>query len=155
MLFLIPGRDADTLFTVVADGDAVDANRENPELPSLNSAPQQSQEAQMNRPRPDRSAVTAAAESHAAAARTAREAQVQNRLPVGQIAYDTRRERRGVVMDHLDGYVWLRPAGGGLEWTARPGDVEPVAGATNGELPEAVLRAQVAAANSRSRREVL
>ncbi len=44
-------------------------------------------------------------------------------------------------MDHLDGYVWMRPPGGGLEWTARPGEVEPVAAdAPEGDLPEELLR---------------
>jgi hypothetical protein len=55
-------------------------------------------------------------------------------------------------MDHLDGYVWLRPPGGGMEWTAQPGDVEPAA-AEGAE--DAVLRARVAVANARSRGEVL
>ncbi|MBC7307077.1 MAG: hypothetical protein H5T80_09130 [Dietzia sp.] len=27
-------------------------------------------------------------------------------------------------MDHQDGLVWLRPEGGGTEWTARPEGVE-------------------------------
>ncbi|MBE4737237.1 hypothetical protein HW845_20545 [Streptomyces sp. ND05-3B] len=77
------------------------------------------------------------------------------RLPVGQLAYDIRRERRGVVMDHLDGFVWLRPEGGGTEWTARPDEVEQAASIPDGELPEGVLSARVAVANSRSRRELL
>ncbi|OIJ91272.1 hypothetical protein BIV24_16505 [Streptomyces colonosanans] len=61
-------------------------------------------------------------------------------------------------MDHLDGYVWLRPPGGGREWTARPGDVEPVAadGSVGGTSPDdRLLRARVAVANARSRGEVL
>jgi hypothetical protein len=133
-----------------------------------------SQEAQLNRPEADRSTrtvaqrdtapqgtparrdpetVAVAAQAHTDAARAARE---PYNLPVGQLAYDTRRERRGVVMDHLDGDVWLRPPGGGMEWTARPGEVEPVtADAAEGDQPERLLRARVAVANARSRRELL
>ncbi len=99
--------------------------------------------------------VAAAAQAHEAAVRAAREERAPWRLPVGQLAYDTRRERRGVVMDHLDGLVWLRPDGGGTEWTARPGEVEPAASVLGGELLEGVLRARVAVADSRSRRELL
>ncbi|MDG9722218.1 hypothetical protein [Streptomyces sp. DH41] len=105
------------------------------------------------RRRPCRTA--AAAQAHEAAVRAAREERAPRRLPVGQLAYDTRRERRGVVMDHLDGLVWLRPEGGGAEWTARPDEVEPAASVLGGELPEGILRARVAVANSRSRRELL
>ncbi|MFD0058358.1 hypothetical protein ACFVHR_32035 [Streptomyces sp. NPDC127168] len=109
------------------------------------------------RRRPDRTAATvaAAAQAHETAVRAAREERAPRRLPVGQLAYDTRRERRGVVMDHLDGLVWLRPDGGGTEWTARPDEVEPAASVLGGELPEGILRARVAVANSRSRRELL
>ncbi|MFD6287150.1 hypothetical protein [Streptomyces sp. NPDC060205] len=61
-----------------------------------------------------------------------------------------------MIKDHLDGYVWLRPPGGGMEWTARPGEVEPVdADAPEGDLPEGLLRARVAIANARSRQELL
>ncbi|MFF7054203.1 hypothetical protein ACFY94_38180 [Streptomyces griseorubiginosus] len=105
--------------------------------------------------RPDRAVVAAAAQAHEAATRAAQEERAPNRLPVGQLAYDTRRERRGVVMDHLDGFVWLRPEGGGTEWTARPDEVEPAASVVGGELSEGILRARVAVANSRSRRELL
>lgn len=77
-------------------------------------------------------------------------------LPVGRLAYDTRRGRRGVVMDHLDGWVWLRPPGGGREWTAQPGDVEPVeADGSLGGPNGTVLRARVATVNARSRQELL
>ncbi|MET7796701.1 hypothetical protein [Streptomyces decoyicus] len=59
-------------------------------------------------------------------------------------------------MDHLDGYVWLRPPGGGLEWTARPNDVEPATEAAgHGSPHDTVLRARVAVANARSRGEVV
>ncbi|GLV73267.1 hypothetical protein ACH4VS_00095 [Streptomyces hygroscopicus] len=105
--------------------------------------------------RPDRSTVAAAAEAPDAAVRTARAERAPKRLPVGQLAYDTRLERLGVVMDHIGEYVWLRPRGGGVEWTARPDEVEPAGSVVDGELPEEVLKARVAAANSRSRQELL
>lgn len=76
----------------------------------------------------------------------------KTRLPVGQLVHDTRRERRGIVMDHQDGFVWLRPEGGGTEWTALPGDVQPL---NVREQAEALLWARVAGANARSRGEVL
>ncbi|MFD8865192.1 hypothetical protein ACFV1F_12630 [Streptomyces sp. NPDC059590] len=105
--------------------------------------------------RPDRSTVTAAAQAHEVAARAARAERAPNRLPVGQLAYDTRREWPGVVMDHIGEYVWLRPPGGGVEWTARPDEVEPAGSVLDGELPGEILKARVATTNSRSRRELL
>lgn len=74
------------------------------------------------------------------------------RLPVGELAHDVRQERCGIVMDHQDGFVWLRPEGGGTEWTALPGDVRPL---NVRERAETVMWAQVARANARSRGEVL
>ncbi|HEY8984780.1 MAG TPA: hypothetical protein VIU15_35040 [Streptomyces sp.] len=41
------------------------------------------------------------------------------------------------------GFWWLRPVGGGREWTVEPGSAEPVSG-------EAELRTKVAATNERS-----
>ncbi|MGW4894334.1 hypothetical protein ACWEQL_18985 [Kitasatospora sp. NPDC004240] len=38
----------------------------------------------------------------------------------GELVHDIRARRTGVVMDVLDGRVYLRPPGGGVEWTARP-----------------------------------
>ncbi|KUO11919.1 hypothetical protein [Streptomyces sp. DSM 15324] len=90
-----------------------------------------------------------------AAARTPRPDRAElerTRLPVGQLAHDTRQERRGIVMDHQDGFVWLRPEGGGTEWTACPGDVHPL---NVREQAEALMWARVASANARSRGEVL
>jgi hypothetical protein len=55
-------------------------------------------------------------------------------------------------MDHQDGLVWLRPEGGGTEWTARPSDVKPL---KVREDAEALMWARVAHANARSRGEVL
>jgi hypothetical protein len=152
VLFRIPGWDAVTLVKIVADGDAVDAKRE-PWSRVLAQLPPQ--EVQMTTRKPSRSAVAAAAQAHEAAVRAAREKRAASRLPVGQLAYDTRRERWGVVMDHLEGQVWLRPEGGGVEWTAKPGEVEPAASVADGGVLEGVLRARVAVANSRSRRELL
>ncbi|MFD8065933.1 hypothetical protein [Streptomyces parvulus] len=74
------------------------------------------------------------------------------RLPVGRLAHDVRRDKRGIVMDHQDGAVWLRPEGGGTEWTARPRDVRPL---NVREQAEALMWARVASANARSRGEVL
>ncbi|MEU8621760.1 hypothetical protein [Streptomyces sp. NPDC048623] len=56
-------------------------------------------------------------------------------------------------MDHLDGDVWLRPVGGGTEWTAHPVDVQLLPG--DSEQAEVLLRARVAGANARSRGELL
>ncbi|WP_234307646.1 MULTISPECIES: hypothetical protein [unclassified Streptomyces] len=75
------------------------------------------------------------------------------RLPVGRLAHDTRREKRGIVMDHQDGFVWLRPEGGGTEWTALPRDVQPLLNVR--DRAEALMWARVARANARSRGEVL
>ncbi|WP_331448507.1 hypothetical protein [Streptomyces prasinus] len=74
------------------------------------------------------------------------------RLPVGELAHDARWEKRGIVMDHQDGFVWLRPEGGGTEWTALPADVQPL---NVRERAEALMWARVAKANARSRGEVL
>ncbi|MER8013086.1 hypothetical protein ACIQ7S_09090 [Streptomyces griseoluteus] len=76
----------------------------------------------------------------------------RSRLPIGELAHDARLKRRGIVMDHQDGFVWLRPEGGGTEWTALPGDVQPL---NARERAEDLLRARVANANARSRGEVL
>ncbi|AZQ34362.1 hypothetical protein EJ357_13455 [Streptomyces cyaneochromogenes] len=67
---------------------------------------------------------------------------------VGDLAYDTLRDRYGTVMERGPGQVHLRPKGGGREWTARPEDVEL---ARAGEA----LSPQVARVNARSRGEVL
>ncbi|MFE2277821.1 hypothetical protein ACFXAE_11315 [Streptomyces sp. NPDC059454] len=76
----------------------------------------------------------------------------ETRLPVGELAHDVRQDRRGIVMDHQDGFVWLRPEGGGTEWTALPADVRPLHVL---ERAEPLLRARIARANARSRGEVL
>lgn len=98
-------------------------------------------------PSSDRAAEAAAERAHADE-RVARRAELEKtRLPVGQLAHDTRRERRGIVMDHQDGFVWLRPEGGGMEWTARPGDVQPL---NVRQRAQALMWARVAGANART-----
>ncbi|MFP8960771.1 hypothetical protein ACLIYP_09430 [Streptomyces nanhaiensis] len=42
-----------------------------------------------------------------------------------------------------------------MEWTARPGEVEPVGDDDAGGVPDALLRSRIAAANARSRGEML
>lgn len=76
----------------------------------------------------------------------------ETRLPVGELAHDVRQDARGIVMDHQDGFVWLRPEGGGTEWTALPADVRPL---HVRERAEALMRERVAQVNARSRGEVL
>ncbi|QMU75785.1 hypothetical protein GXW83_08575 [Streptacidiphilus sp. PB12-B1b] len=58
---------------------------------------------------------------------------------------DTRRDRVGVVMGAFGARVYLRPAGGGVEWDAAPADLEPADG-------RAELRARVAELNAESSR---
>ena len=44
---------------------------------------------------------------------------------LGALARDRARDRVGVVMGRYAGQVYLRPQGGGVEWTARPEDLDP------------------------------
>ena len=67
---------------------------------------------------------------------------------VGELAYDSRRDRVGTVMDTRLGMIQLRPPGGGCEWDARREDVH--AAGRQGEL-----RARVAQLNADSASEVL
>ncbi|MEU4927782.1 hypothetical protein AB0G54_14935 [Streptomyces yokosukanensis] len=67
---------------------------------------------------------------------------------VGDLAYDTVRNRYGVVMERTPGQVHLRPGGGCREWTARPEHVELA-------RPGEALSSRVARVNARSRGEVL
>ncbi|RKN38061.1 hypothetical protein D7294_25635 [Streptomyces hoynatensis] len=60
------------------------------------------------------------------------------------MARDTRTDKIGRVMAHLSGHIWLRPPGGGREWTAHPDDVTPVTASES-------LRQRVAEANARAR----
>ncbi|MEE1939662.1 hypothetical protein V1L54_09585 [Streptomyces sp. TRM 70361] len=63
---------------------------------------------------------------------------------IGTLVVDTGRDRIGVVMDHMDDLVQLRPPGGGREWDCRPSRIRP---ATRAET----LSARVSAANADSR----
>lgn len=63
---------------------------------------------------------------------------------VGTLAVDTRCGQVGEVRGHVGPYVQMRPEDGGLEWDARPEDVQPLSAAES-------LSARVAAANRRSR----
>ncbi|MFD5317921.1 hypothetical protein [Streptomyces sp. NPDC127098] len=63
---------------------------------------------------------------------------------IGTMARDTARDRVGRVMAHLYGTIWLRPPGGGQEWTARPEDVRPISASES-------LSHRVAEANRRAR----
>lgn len=63
---------------------------------------------------------------------------------VGSWVVDTRTDRIAVVLDVLFGRVYLRRAGGGVEWEAMPAHVRP---ATEREE----LSARVAEANLQSR----
>ena len=44
---------------------------------------------------------------------------------IGTYVLDTRSNRIGEVMDHLNGHLQLRPIGGGVEWDCHPTDAEP------------------------------
>ncbi|MEV6977668.1 hypothetical protein [Kitasatospora sp. NPDC093806] len=49
-----------------------------------------------------------------------------NRIPApapGALLHDRRTHRTGVYMDTIAGRLYLRPVGGGIEWTTRPEDV--------------------------------
>ncbi|WP_258534343.1 hypothetical protein [Streptomyces sp. PT12] len=63
---------------------------------------------------------------------------------VGTMVRDTTRDTVGRVMAHLHGTLWLRPPGGGQEWTARPQDVLPLSASES-------LSSRVAELNRRAR----
>ncbi|MGW3077288.1 MULTISPECIES: hypothetical protein [unclassified Kitasatospora] len=46
----------------------------------------------------------------------------------GELVLDRRTGRTGIYMDTLGGEHYLRPEGGGREWTAEPHQVSPVPG---------------------------
>ncbi|MEY9991631.1 hypothetical protein ABIE67_003663 [Streptomyces sp. V4I8] len=46
-------------------------------------------------------------------------------LDVGELVYDTTRDRVGEVKDCRAGVVVLRPSGGGPAWEATPGELQP------------------------------
>lgn len=66
----------------------------------------------------------------------------------GDIVEDTNTGKIGKVMGFEGPYVQVRPVGGGLEWDARPENLQPVTGAE-------ALSSAVAVANARSRGERL
>ncbi|MER7755724.1 hypothetical protein [Kitasatospora sp. NPDC097643] len=43
----------------------------------------------------------------------------------GSLVHDSRTKQSGILMDVIAGLFYLRPPGGGIEWTARPEDVNP------------------------------
>ncbi|WP_309505938.1 hypothetical protein [Streptomyces pyxinae] len=61
---------------------------------------------------------------------------------------DLVQDRVGEFRGEESGIWFLRPMGGGTEWTADPADVRPAD-------PEQRIRAKTARANARSRGEVL
>jgi hypothetical protein len=75
-----------------------------------------------------------------------------SKVTVGDIAYDVRRDRYGVVMDRMGGRIFLRPERGGVEWEARHEEVRP---ARAGKTASESLSPRVATANARSRGEIL
>ncbi|TVZ89389.1 hypothetical protein [Streptomyces sp. BK340] len=44
---------------------------------------------------------------------------------VGELVYDTKRDRVGEVVDYQAGRALLRPLGGGIEWEADPDELWP------------------------------
>ncbi|MGW0997664.1 hypothetical protein ACWD5V_31210 [Streptomyces sp. NPDC002523] len=44
---------------------------------------------------------------------------------VGELVYDTKRDRVGEVVDYQAGRALLRPSGGGVEWEASPDELRP------------------------------
>ncbi|MEU6175356.1 hypothetical protein ABZ832_26055 [Streptantibioticus parmotrematis] len=65
---------------------------------------------------------------------------------VGQPVKDTAHDRVGEFRAFEQGRVFLRPLGGGREWTTSPDDIEQMSRSE-------ILNARVAAANRRSRKE--
>ncbi|UED88465.1 hypothetical protein K4G22_14145 [Streptomyces profundus] len=59
------------------------------------------------------------------------------------MARDLTSDQVGRVMAHLSGRVYLRPPGGGREWTASAEDLRPISASES-------LRARVAEANRRA-----
>ncbi|WP_206305947.1 hypothetical protein [Streptomyces sp. RFCAC02] len=65
---------------------------------------------------------------------------------IGTMVYDASHDRIGRVMSYLSGHIWLRPPGGGREWTALPDEVRPISASES-------LRHRVAEANRRARQQ--
>ncbi|MGW6913779.1 hypothetical protein ACWGB8_08155 [Kitasatospora sp. NPDC054939] len=52
----------------------------------------------------------------------------------GEAVHDRRTGRIGIYMDTIGGEHYLRPLGGGREWTAAPGHIAPLPeGAADGD----------------------
>ncbi|WP_240796577.1 hypothetical protein [Streptomyces sp. RFCAC02] len=51
---------------------------------------------------------------------------------IGGVVRDSATARVGRVMDLINGFVYLRPLSGGLEWDARVEAVRPIGGAEAG-----------------------
>jgi len=66
---------------------------------------------------------------------------------IGALFLDVSRDRIGEFRGEWAGMWALRPLQGGLEWDAKPGDVQAV-------TAEQALRAKVETANRRSRGEI-
>jgi predicted sugar kinase len=67
----------------------------------------------------------------------------QVELEIGDLAKDTGRNKVGVVMGELGGYVLLRPLNGGIEWEVRPSKLVPL-------TPREELSARLAVRNAQS-----
>ena len=67
---------------------------------------------------------------------------------VGSLMRDVKKDRVGVVMGELAGLVYLRPVGGGVEWSSRWAELEPLEPAE--QQAHAQLRARVAEMNAAS-----
>ena len=63
---------------------------------------------------------------------------------IGELAVDTASARVGTLTCRAGGTAWLRPPGGGLEWTTNATAVRPATAAER-------LSGRVAEANARSR----
>lgn len=62
-------------------------------------------------------------------------------LPVGSLVRDRASDRLGVYMGMGGPYAMLRPVGGGQEWEARPGDLQPEVSAITRGVDVAQLHA--------------
>ena len=70
---------------------------------------------------------------------------------VGSLMRDVKKDRVGVVMGELAGLVYLRPVGGGVEWSSRWAELEPLEPLEPAEQQaHAQLRARVAEMNAAS-----
>ncbi len=54
-------------------------------------------------------------------------ANTPHRPHLGELVHDHRAGRDGIYMGTQGGQLYLRPPGGGIEWTARPEHIGPAA----------------------------